>query len=395
MIYLDHAATAPPSRAVLEAQWPYLTQVFANPSSTHEPGRAARAGLDAALAEIAAVLGCRPGEVVLTSGGTEADDLALLGLAAAAPRGRHVVTTAVEHPAVLETARALGRGVQGAPFRVDEVGVDGNGVVDLAAVAAVLTPETTICSVMLANNEVGTVQPVREVAALCRAVGVPLHVDAVQAPGQLDVRLDALGADLLSVSAHKLGGPRGAGVLAVRGSVPLAPHVHGGGQQRGRRSGTVDVAAAVGTARALRLAEEGRAAGAPRLAGLRDRLVAGVLAAVPGAVLTGPPVDAVLADSTPGRLPGHASFVFPGLGGETVLLELEERGVVCSSGSACAAGSEDASHVLLAMGLGDDAARTAVRLTLGPATTEDDVDAVVRLLPDAVAAAGGPALLAS
>ncbi|MEJ5867411.1 cysteine desulfurase family protein [Pseudokineococcus sp. 5B2Z-1] len=393
MIYLDHAATAPPSRAVLEAQWPYLTQVFANPSSAHGPGRAARAGLDAALAEIAGVLGCRPGEVVLTSGGTEADDLALLGVAAAAPRGRQVVTTAVEHPAVLETARALGAGALGEPFRVDEVGVDGDGVVDLAALAAVLTPATTICSVMLANNEVGAVQPVREVAALCRAVGVPLHVDAVQAPGQLGVRLDDLGADLLSVSAHKLGGPRGAGALAVRGAVPLAPVIHGGGQQRGRRSGTVDVAAAVGTAAALRLAEEGRAAGAPRLAALRDRLVAGVLYAVPGAVLTGPAVDARLADGSPARLPGHASFVFPGFGGEAVLLELEERGVVCSSGSACAADSDDASHVLLAMGLGADAARTAVRLALGPSTTPEEVEDVVRLLPEALAAAGGAALL--
>ncbi|WP_345710909.1 cysteine desulfurase family protein, partial [Kineococcus glutinatus] len=345
MIYLDHAATAPPVREVLEATWPYQTQVFGNPSSAHEVGRAAKAGLDAARERLAGVLGCRPGEVVFTAGGTEADNLAVAGIATATPRGRHLVTTAIEHPAVLETCRALQRN----GFALDVVGVDADGLVDLDELASVLREDTSLCSVMYANNEVGTVQPVREVAELCRARGVPLHVDAVQAAAHLPLRVDELGVDALTVSAHKLGGPRGAGALFVRGAVPLEPVLHGGGQERGRRSGTVDVAGAVGTATALQRAQAVLPAEAERLAALRDRLVEGVLAAVPTAPLTGHRTH---------RLPGHASFCFAGVGGELVLQELEAVGVVCSSGSACAADSDDASHVLLAMGLDADLART-------------------------------------
>ncbi|PPK97332.1 cysteine desulfurase [Kineococcus xinjiangensis] len=375
MIYLDHAATAPPVREVLEATWPYLTQVFGNPSSAHEVGRAARAGLDAARAGVAGVLGCRPGEVVFTGGGTEADNLAVTGIATASGRGRHVVTTAIEHPAVLETCRALQR--QG--FDVDVVGVDGDGLVDLDALAAALRPDTALCSVMYANNEVGTVQPIAEIGALCRERGVPLHTDAVQAAAHLTLDVDALGVDALTLSAHKLGGPRGAGALFVRGAVALEPVLHGGGQERGRRSGTVDVAGAVGTATALRRAQAALPAEAERLTALRELLVDGVLAAVPRARLTGHRTR---------RLPGHASFCFAGVGGETVLQELEARGVVCSSGSACAADSEDASHVLLAMGLDADLARTAVRFTMGERTTAAEVETLLELLPDAVEAAG-------
>ncbi|NAZ80731.1 aminotransferase class V-fold PLP-dependent enzyme [Kineococcus sp. R8] len=374
MIYLDHAATTPPTREALEAAWPYLTQVTGNPASAHEVGRAAKAGLDLARETVAEVLGCRPGEVVFTSGGTEADNLAVTGISTATPRGRHVVTTAVEHPAVLETALALRqRG-----FRVDVVGVDATGTVDLDALAALVTDRTTLVSVMTANNEVGTLQPLAEVSALCRAHGVPLHTDAVQAAGHLSLDVDALGVDAVSVSGHKLGGLRGAGFLHVRGAVALDPLLHGGGQERGRRSGTVDVASAVATAVALRRADEARVHEAPRLRALRDDLVAGVLARVPSAVLTGHPVR---------RLPGHASFCFAGVGGETVLAELERFGVVCSSGSACAADSDDASAVLLAMGIDADLARTAVRFTLGATTTADDVAEVLRVLPAAVGAA--------
>ncbi|NAZ85986.1 cysteine desulfurase family protein [Kineococcus indalonis] len=376
MIYLDHAATSPPRREVLEAVWPYLTRVTGNPSSAHEAGRAAKAGLDAARAAVAQVLGRRPGEVVFTGGGTEADNLAVTGIATAAPRDRRVVVSAVEHPAVLETARALAhRG-----FRVDEVGVDARGVVDLEHLERLVDDGTALVSVMLANNEVGTVQPLAEVSAICRGHGVPLHTDAVQAAGHLPLDVDALGVDALSLSAHKFGGLRGNGVLFVRGSVPLEAVVHGGGQELGRRSGTVDVAGAVGTAVALGLAEAAREEESARLAALRDRLVAGVLDAVPHALLTGHPVQ---------RLPHHASFCFPGVGGETVLLELEAAGVVCSSGSACSAGSEDASHVLLATGLDPDTARTAVRFSMGPETREEDVEEVLRVLPPAVRAAAG------
>ncbi|WP_432524083.1 cysteine desulfurase family protein [Kineococcus sp. SYSU DK006] len=376
MTYLDHAATSPPRREVLEAVWPYLTQVTGNPSSAHEAGRAAKAGLDAARQAIADVLGARPGEVVLTAGGTEADNLAVTGIATAAPRGRHVVVSAIEHPAVLETARALRR----SGFALDVVGVDADGVVDVEQLRALVRPDTTLVSVMYANNEIGTVQPLAEVSAVCRPLGVPLHTDAVQAAAHLPLDVDALGVDALSASAHKFGGLRGAGFLWVRSSVPLEPLLHGGGQERGRRSGTTDVASAVGTAVALHGAQAVRAAEAERLTALRERLVEGVLASVPGARLTG---------SRTRRLPGHASFCFAGVGGEAVLAELEGHGIACSSGSACSADSEDASHVLLATGLDADLARTAVRFTLGPTSTAEDVEAVLRVLPAAVRTAGG------
>ena len=375
MIYLDHAATSPPRREVLEAVWPYLTQVTGNPSSSHEVGRAAKAGLDAARHAVAEVLGARPGEVVFTSGGTEADNLAITGIATANPRGRHLVVSAIEHPAVLETASAL----RESGFEVDVVGVDGDGLLDLAALDAVLRPDTTLVSVMYANNEIGTVQPLAEIAVRCRAFGIPFHTDAVQAAGHLPLDVAELGVDALSASAHKFGGLRGAGFLWVRGVVPLAPVLHGGGQERGRRSGTSDVASAVGTAVALHAAATAREAEVDRLTSLRDRLIESVLATVPGARLTGHRTR---------RLPGHASFCFAGVGGETVLAELEQVGIVCSSGSACAADSDDASHVLLATGIDADLARTAVRFTLGPTSTADEIDAVLAALPSAVQLAG-------
>jgi len=393
MAYLDHAATSPPTREVLEAVWPYLVQVTANPASVHTPGLQAREGLERARATAAAAVGCRPGEVVLTSGGTESDGLAVLGiapaLATARGRDRHLVTTAVEHSAVLEPARELER----RGWRVDVVGVDGEGRVDLAALAAAVTEQTALVSVMHANNEVGTVQPIAGtggVAALCAQRGVALHVDAVQSAGVLDLReLWALGSAAggvaaVSVSAHKLGGLRGSGLLAVRSGTPLEPLALGGGQERGRRSGTVDVASAVGLATALSAAAARREREVVRLAGLRDRLVAGVLAA--GAAAG---VEVVLTGAAPGpeRLPGHASFVLPGLSGEVVLAELDLAGVACSSGSACSSDSDDASHVLVAMGLDGGpagAARSAVRCTLGWSSTDADVDALLDALPTAL-----------
>ena len=379
-VYLDHAATSPPRREVLEAAWPYLTGVTGNPSSVHSAGRAARAGLDRARAEAAAVLGASPGEVVFTGGGTEADNLAVLGIAravAATTGRRRVVVSAVEHEAVLEPARALAQ--EG--FALDVVGVDGHGSVDLDHLAALLTRESALCAVMHANNEVGTVQPVPAVAALCARAGAVLHVDAVQSARHLAVRLDAPGWEgvgSVAVSGHKLGGMRGAGLLAVRGAVPLAPTTHGGGQERGRRSGTVDVAGAVSTAAALVLAQAERESERARLTALRERLVAGLAEAVPGARRTGHPVE---------RLPGHLSLVLPGVAGQTVLEELDARGIACASGSACSAESEDASHVLTAMGLDGDEARTALRISAGPQTTADDVEALLAALPGAVAAA--------
>ncbi len=382
-VYLDHAATSPPRREVLEAAWPYLTGAFGNPSSVHSAGRAARAGLEAAREQAAAVLGARPGEVVLTGGGTEADNLAVLGIAraVAATTGRRgVVVSAVEHSAVLEAAAALA--AEG--FDVTTLRVDAAGTVDLDHLASLLARgETALCAVMHANNEVGTVQPIPEVAALCRAAGAVLHVDAVQSAGHLRVGFGVdgwEGVGSVAVSGHKLGGLRGAGLLAVRGAVPLAPTTHGGGQERGRRSGTVDVASAVATATALSLADAERPVQTPRLTALRDQLLAGLLAAVPGARATGHPSS---------RLPGHVSLVLPGVAGHVVLEGLDDAGVQCSSGSACSAESEDASHVLLAMGLGHDEARTALRLSLGRSTSEADVGRALAVLPGAVAAAVG------
>lgn len=380
MMYLDAAATAPVRREVLEAMWPYLTGEFGNPSSTHRVGEAARDALRAARATVAEWFGCRASEVVLTSGGTEANNLAIKGIALANPRGKHIVTTSIEHEAVLESVDYLRR-LHG--FEVTVVGVDEYGLVDIAALATALRPDTTLVSVMYANNEVGTVQPLDSIAALARERGIPVHTDAVQAAPWLD--LSALDVDAITISGHKLGAPKGIGALYVRGRVALEPLVHGGGQERGRRSGTENVAGAVGLAAAIRLLDSRSDEGTS----VRDAFIAEVLATVPGAMLTGHPAS---------RLPSIASFCFPGTSGEAVLLELEQRGIVCSSGSACAAGSDEPSHVLIAMGLDPAVAQTAVRFSFGSEFTLDAARTVAASLQDAVstlhALGGDPALSA-
>ncbi|MEH3034567.1 MAG: cysteine desulfurase family protein [Aeromicrobium erythreum] len=363
-VYLDEAATTMPRRDVLAAMGPYLGPVFGNPSSHHSAGEQARRGLDQARADVAEALGGRPGEVVLTSGGTEADNLAVKGLALAAPRGRHVVVSAIEHPAVLESARWLGR----LGFEVTELGVDADGRVAPDDLAAVLRDDTTLVSVQHASNEVGTVQPVTELAAVAAERGVPFHVDAVQSAPWLDLDVGRLGVTALSLSGHKLGTPKGIGALWVRRGTPLEPLAHGGGQESGRRSGTENVAGAVGLAAALRLVDRSVV---PAVAGRRDALVDRVLAGVSGARLTGHATE---------RLPGHASFVLPGRSGESVLLDLDRRGFACSSGSACHAGSDEPSHVLTAMGLEREVAQTAVRLTFGPHVTDDALAAAADAL---------------
>lgn len=372
MIYLDAAATAPVRQEVLAAMWPALTQDFGNPSSHHTVGEAAGRALDYARRTAAQVLGCRPGEIIFTSGGTEANNLAIKGLALASPRGKRIVASAVEHPSVLEAVEYLER-LHG--FTLVRVPVDADGVVDLEALAAELTPDTTLCTVMYANNEVGTIQPVEEIARLCREAKVPFHTDAVQAAGWLDLDVGRLGVDALSVSGHKLGAPKGCGLLYVSSRRPLEPLVHGGGQENGRRSGTENVAGAVAVATALSLAEKERAETVPRVTGYRDYLIERVLKALPEAQLTGHRTR---------RLPASASFCFPGTSGEAVLLELERRGVVCSSGSACAAGSDEPSAVLLAMGIDPVVARTAVRLTFTAGVKEAEIALAARAVASAV-----------
>lgn len=371
-LYLDAAATSAVRREVLEAMWPYLTGDFGNPSSHHALGESAALALADARATVAAWLGCRASEVVFTSGGTEADNLAIKGIALGAPRGRHIVTTPIEHEAVLASIDHLVR-LHG--FEVTFVPVGRDGRVSPDEFARALRPDTTLASVMLANNEVGTVQPVRELADLAHERGVPFHSDAVQAAGWLALDVRELGVDALSVSGHKIGAPKGIGALFVRGRIALEPVIHGGGQERGRRSGTENVAGAVALATAARLAMRDREANAARAAAARDAFVSAVVSGTPGAELTGHPSS---------RLPGTASFVFPGTNGETVLLELERRGIVSSSGSACAAGSEDASHVLLALGYDEDVARTAVRFSWGPDVSETDLLGVAPAVAEAV-----------
>jgi cysteine desulfurase len=373
VFYLDRAATTPVRREVLEAMWPYLTGTFGNPSSTHEVGDAAARGLADARAVVAGALGCRPGEVVFTSGGTEGANTAVKGIALAAPRGRHMVTSAIEHEAVLESCRYLER-FHG--FAVTVLPVEPDGTVTPDTLRAALRPDTTLVSIAHADNEIGTVQDIPALAEVAHGVGARFHTDAVQSAPWLPVGLDVLGVDAVSVSGHKLGATKGTGALAIRAGVPLEPLVHGGGQERGRRSGTEDVAGAVGLAAAWGSVLAGREAAAARASSVREVVVAGVLDGVPGAVLTGP---------RDRRLPGHASFCFPGVHGETVLLELERRDVVSSSGSACAAGSTEASHVLTALGLSEDTARSAVRLTFDETLTADDAAVVVAAVVAAVA----------
>ena len=376
MIFLDAAATTPVRREVLDAMWPYLTAEFGNPSSHYTLGEAAATALADAHRSVAAVLGCRPGEVTFTAGGTEADNLAVKGIAlarqAADPQLNRVVITAVEHPAVEESARYLER-FHG--FAVDVVPVDGTGRVTPEEFRALLTPETAVASVMYANNEVGTVQPIAELAALAHELGIPFHTDAVQAAGWLPLDTKVLGVDAMSISGHKLGAPKGCGLLFVRGRTKLEPLIHGGGQERGRRSGTENVAGAVGLATALALAQAGQAEQRRRVAGLRDVFIKAVLTGVPGAVLTGHPVE---------RLPSVASFCFPGTSGESVLLELERQGVVCSSGSACAAGSDAPSPVLTALGIAPEVAQTAVRFSFDAAVAEMDLAAAAAAVESAV-----------
>ena len=370
MLYLDSAATAPVRREALEAAWPYLTGTFGNPSSHHPVGEAAAAGLEDARARAAAVLGARRSDIVFTAGGTEAANLALKGLALAAPRGKHLVTAATEHEAVLESIDFLRR-IHG--FDVDLVELSPDGAVSPEALRAVLREDTTLVSLALANNEIGTVHDIRTLAEVAHACGALLHTDAVQAAGQIELR--GLGADALTLSGHKLGAPKGSGLAMIRGRHPLEPLVHGGGQENGRRSGTENVAFAV----ALAVAPE-RLETAARLAPMRDLLARHVLAACEGVLLTGADID------RPGaRLPGHASFCVPGRSGESIVLDLAERGVIASSGSACAAGSDEPSHVLTALGIPREIAQTAVRFTLGRGTTAAEVEEAATVIDEILA----------
>ncbi len=372
-VYLDHAATTPVDPAVARASVDCMERGFGNPSSLHAFGRAARHAMQEGREKVAALIGAAFEEIVFTSGGTEADNLALHGAAEARrERGDHLIVSGIEHHAVLETAGEL----EGRGFRVTRLPVDGDGLVDPEEVRRAITSRTVLISVMLANNEVGTIQEVAAIGRIAREREVLFHSDAVQAAGSIPVDVGRLNVDLLSVSAHKLYGPKGIGALYVRKGVRLEPLLHGGGQERGRRAGTENLPGIVGFGVAAELAVAKREERAARAASLRDRLVAGVLAQIPDARLNG--------HSTK-RLPGNAHFSFLGVEGEAILLNLDLEGIACSSGSACASGTTEPSHVLTAMGLPGEWAGGSVRLTLGEANDAGDVDRALEVLPRVVA----------
>ncbi len=380
MAYLDHAATTPMLPEALDAYVAAAGQL-GNPSSLHAAGRGARRLVEESRERIAAVLGARPSEVVFTSGGTESDNLATKGIfwarRAADNRRRRVVASAVEHHAVMDSVDWLGAH-EGA--EVTWLPVDAAGRVDPDALAALPAEDIAVVSIQWANNEVGTIQPVTELAAVAAAAGVPFHTDAVQAVGQVPVDFAASGAAALTLTGHKLGGPVGVGALLLGRDVACTPLLHGGGQERDVRSGTLDTAGVVAFAVAVETAVKTQQEYAARVAALRDELVDRVRAAVPDAVLNGAPLDGGPAS----RLPGNAHFSFPGCEGDALLLLLDAQGIACSTGSACSAGVAQPSHVLLAMGADDGRARSSLRFTLGHTSTRADVDALLAALPGAV-----------
>ncbi len=374
MIYLDHSATTPLDPEVLDSMLPYLRDNFGNASSVYGLGQAARRAVDQARDEVAAYFGVQAREVVFTSGGTEGDNFAWRGIAVRnADRGRHLITSTVEHDAVLRSAEAL----ETEGFEVTRLPVDRQGLVDPDDLRRALRPDTTLVSVMHANNEIGTIEPIEELVAVTRAHSTAyFHTDAVQSTGKLPTDFNTLGVDLLAMSAHKLHGPKGTGCLLIRSGVRIQPQILGGGHERNRRAGTENVAGIVGLAKALAIARRDFDRNTAHLRRLRDRLIAGVLDRIPGSRLTGHPTN---------RLPHHASFLFDGVEGESLLLQLDMQGVAASSGSACTSGSVEPSHVILALGYPRELAVGSLRLSVGKENHDDEVETVLANLPGMVA----------
>lgn len=375
-IYLDHSATTPVRPEVMAAMQPYFADFYGNPSSIHSVGRKAHAGLQQARRTVAQVLGVRESEILFTSCGSESDNAAVRGIAMARRRQsgvNRIVTSAVEHKAVLATAQDL---AENYGFALTVLPVDGEGRVRVADVAAALGPDVALVSIMYANNEIGAVQPLAEIGELCRAAGIPLHTDAVQAVGRLPIQMIELGVDALSVSAHKFYGPKGVGFLYLRNGVPFLPIQTGGGHEGNRRAGTENVPYIVGMARALELADGERVAENNRLRVLRDQLVGGILEEVAGARLTG---------SATHRLANHASFVIAGVEAEGILIGLDMAGIAASSGSACTSAAQKPSHVLEAIGVPATEAAGGLRLSLGRSNTPEQVTVVLAHLSRIVA----------
>jgi cysteine desulfurase len=372
VIYFDHNATTPLHSTVWQAMYPFLTAEFGNPSSLHAEGLRAREAIETARQQVAHLLGADPEEIIFTSGGTEADNLAILGsVLAQGHRGGRIITSQIEHPAVLGSCRALE--TQG--FHVIRLPVGSVGTIDPDDLARALTPDTRLVTLMHANNEVGTIQPIRECAALAHAHGVALHTDAVQSVGKIPTSVDALGVDLLSLSGHKIYGPKGVGALYVRRGLALAPLLTGGPQERGLRGGTEAVAAIVGLGAAAHLAATRMADETARVAALRDALEHGILATIPEVMVNGAPAP---------RLPTTTNLSFHRVDGQSLIVALDLKGVAASTGSACSSGSLEPSHVLIAMGVAGPWLQGAVRFSLGGGNTPEEVEAVIRLLPPIV-----------
>jgi cysteine desulfurase len=370
-IYLDYNATTPVDAEVLDAMLPYFSGSFGNASSIHSAGQRGRAAVDAARESVAALLGAKPSEIVFTSGGTEADNLALFG--AVANRGeprKHLITTAIEHHAVLNSAQALER--QGVKVAYVPVGRD--GVVDPDDIREAIRPGTVLISVMLANNEIGTIQPIEEIGRIAAAEDIYFHCDAVQAAGKLPLDVNRLGVDLLSISAHKIYGPKGAGALYVRTGTELEPISHGGHHERDRRPGTENVPGIVGLGKAAELAIKNLAADAARLAILRDKFESALLS-LPGVRVNG---DARC------RVANTCNLTFDAAGGEALVIALDLQGIACSTGAACSSGAVEPSHVLTAIGLTPDRARSSLRFSLGRPTTAEEIDRAIEIIPAVV-----------
>jgi len=373
-IYLDHAATTPVDPRVVEAMLPYFTESYGNPSAVYRLGQHSHEALIIAREQVATVLNARADEIIFTGCGSESDNLALRGVFFAyRHKGNHIITCSIEHPAIINTCRQLAE-VFGA--EITTLPVDGHGRVDPTAVEAAITPRTVLVSIMYANNEVGTIEPIADIGRIAHEHGVLFHTDAVQAGGQLPLNVDALNVDLLSLSAHKFYGPKGVGMLYLRRGTHLLPTLTGGGQERGFRSGTENVPYIVGLATALTLAYQDRQAKNRKLIAMRDRLIQGVLSSIADAHLTGHPTE---------RLPNSASFCFDGVPADALLVNLDLAGIAASSGSACHAGSFEPSSVLTAMGIPRERALGALRLTLGNDNQPQDIDYVLNVLPGIIA----------
>ena len=372
IVYADNAATTKMSRTAMDAMLPCMDKIYGNPSSLHSVGQKAAEVLTAARETMARCLGCQPKEIIFTSGGSEADNQAIMSAAAKGERRgkKHIVSTAFEHHAVLHTLKAL----EARGFEITLLDVHENGLVTPEEVEAAIRPDTCLVSVMYANNEIGTIQPIREIGAVCRRLGVPFHTDAVQAAGHLHINVAEDNIDMLALSAHKFHGPKGIGALYIRTGIPPVSIIHGGAQERGKRAGTENLPAICGMAAALEEACANIDVNAAKVQRLRDKLIDG-LSAIPHCALNG--------DRTH-RLPGNVSFCFEGIEGESLLLLLDAKGICASSGSACTSGSLDPSHVLLAIGRPHEVAHGSLRLTLCEENTEEEVDYMLREIPQVV-----------